>query len=169
MHQEKTLETRLAVTVLGSGGPIANPTRASSGYVVWLDNVPPAPGGCRRWHVCPSGRTKGGRTADRHGVPHPYAHRSHGRTGSRRDGCVYAGTHDAPPRRRTGGARYAPRLWTLCGSPFRPKRRLELHAHLRRIRDRRERGAQHPGGRHAHARPGGEGPHDPVRGQSPTA
>ncbi|HEY8685410.1 MAG TPA: MBL fold metallo-hydrolase, partial [Chloroflexota bacterium] len=40
MHQEKTLETRLAVTVLGSGGPIANPTRASSGYVVWLDNVP---------------------------------------------------------------------------------------------------------------------------------
>ncbi len=33
-------ETRLAVTVLDSGGPITNPSRASSGYVVRLDGTP---------------------------------------------------------------------------------------------------------------------------------
>ncbi|GAC1444997.1 MAG: MBL fold metallo-hydrolase [Chloroflexota bacterium] len=32
--------TKFAVTVLGSGGPILNPTRASSGYVVWMDGTP---------------------------------------------------------------------------------------------------------------------------------
>lgn len=38
--QEQQVGTRLSITVLGSGGPIANPTRASSGYAVWLDGVP---------------------------------------------------------------------------------------------------------------------------------
>jgi ribonuclease BN (tRNA processing enzyme) len=32
--------TRLAVTVFGSGGPFANPRRASSGYLVSVDKVP---------------------------------------------------------------------------------------------------------------------------------
>lgn len=40
MNHGKAPGTRLSITVLGSGGPIANPTRASSGYVVWLDSVP---------------------------------------------------------------------------------------------------------------------------------
>lgn len=30
----------LAVTVLGSGGPMTNPSRASSGFIVWLDGRP---------------------------------------------------------------------------------------------------------------------------------
>lgn len=33
-------DAALAVTVLGSGGPFVNATRASSGYVVWLDGAP---------------------------------------------------------------------------------------------------------------------------------
>jgi len=33
-------DASLAVTVLGSGGPMANPSRASAGYVVWVDGRP---------------------------------------------------------------------------------------------------------------------------------
>jgi ribonuclease BN (tRNA processing enzyme) len=40
MNHGKAPGTRLSITVLGSGGPIANPARASSGCIVWLDNVP---------------------------------------------------------------------------------------------------------------------------------
>jgi ribonuclease BN (tRNA processing enzyme) len=40
MDQGKAPDGRLSITVLGSGGPITNPHRASSGYVIWLDGVP---------------------------------------------------------------------------------------------------------------------------------
>jgi ribonuclease BN (tRNA processing enzyme) len=40
MDQGKAPKGRLSLTVLGSGGPITNPHRASSGYVIWLDGVP---------------------------------------------------------------------------------------------------------------------------------
>lgn len=40
MNHRKAPGTRLALTILGSGGPITNPTRASAAYVLWLDGVP---------------------------------------------------------------------------------------------------------------------------------
>lgn len=136
----------MELLVLGSGGPFTNATRASAGYVVSLDGAP-------RVLV-----DAGGGTSVRLGehevdpaeldlvlLTHTHIDHSGARAGRLRG---VDGRADATARAaRAGRARAASRRRALRGAPLRYGGRVELPAHLRRLRDRSARAAERSGAR----------------------